>query len=142
MSLGSLWAPFGHPLCSLWAPLRSLWPLLGGSWGTLGALWDHFEPPEGYLEGLWWLFWVCWGYFGQCFGMLDVFFIYFRNVVVLLTTSCYQKGHKSCQGRRQCSAHQYNILISYIYFSYLAILGTGIAPLGLLAYSRFSETVK
>jgi len=91
VSLGSLWAPFGHPLCSLWAPLRSLWPLLGGSWGTLGALWDHFGPPEGYLEGLWWLFWVCWGYFGQCFGMLEVFFIYFRNVVVLLTSSCYQK---------------------------------------------------
>ena len=95
MSLGSLWAPFGHPLCSLWAPLRSLWPLLGGSWGTLGTLWDHFAPPEGYLEGLWWLFWVCWGYFGQCFGMLEIFFIYFRNVLVLI--ECQYVNMSRCQ---------------------------------------------
>ena len=85
MSFGPLWAPFGHPLCSLWAPLRSLWPPLGGSWTTLGALWDHFAPPEGYLEGLWCFFWVCWGYFAQCFVMLEIFFIYFSDVFVLTT---------------------------------------------------------
>ena len=85
MQLGWFWGVFGLPLGSLWAPLRSLWPLLGGSWGTLGALWDHFAPPDGYLESLWWFFWVCWGYFGQCFGMLEIFFIYFSDVFVLTT---------------------------------------------------------
>ena len=89
LQLGWFWGVFGLPLGSLCAPfgppLRSLWPPLEGSWGTLGALWDHFAPPESYLEGLWCFFWVCWGYFAQCFVMLDFFFIYFSDVFVLTT---------------------------------------------------------
>ena len=92
MQLGWFWGVFGLPLGSLWA--RFVLPLgphalplvsIGGSWGTLGALWDHFAPPESYLEGLWCFFWVCWGYFAQSFGMLEVFFIYLSDVFVLTT---------------------------------------------------------
>ena len=65
LPLGTLWSPFGLP----WAPFGLLWAALGVPWGVL---WDHFGPPEGYLEGLWWFFWMSLGSFGPPFAAFGV----------------------------------------------------------------------
>ena len=74
--LGGPRGVFGLPLGTLWAPLGSIWVPLGVSWVTLGVLWCHFEPPEGYLEGLWWFFWVSLGSFGLPFGIFGLLLVY------------------------------------------------------------------